>query len=224
MSRPSTIAIDGPSAAGKNTVGRRLAEKMGYRFVDTGAMYRALTWLAIKRGVDLDDEEALGELTLEADMDIRCSNSDTHNQVFVNGRDVTAELRRADVDRGVSLVSKVPAVREAMVAKQRQLAHERKVVMVGRDIGTVVLHDADMKFYLSASPEERARRRYLEQMDKGQSTDYGEVLDDLNRRDGIDSRRAHSPLKPAEDAVIVDTDGVDADGVVAEIVRLIEAR
>jgi len=224
MSAPLTMTIDGPSAVGKNTIGILLAKHFGYRFLDTGAMYRALTWEALQRGIGLEDEEALTGLANETEITLMSSTSDDgHCPVLVNGVDVTAETRRDDVEKGVSLVSKVAGVRKALVAKQRQLAREGKIVMAGRDIGTVVLPDAEMKIYLSASPEQRARRRYLELLRKNQFADYDRVLADLTRRDKIDSERAHAPLKPATDAHIVDTDGFSIDQVLAKVLHIIEA-
>ena len=224
MSIPQTMTIDGPSASGKNAIGILLAKRFGYRFLDTGAMYRALTWEAFQKGVDLENEEALTRLANDTEITLMSSTRDDgHCPVLVNGVDVSAETRREDVEKGVSLVSKVAGVRQALVAKQRQLAHEGKIVMAGRDIGTVVLPDAEMKIYLSASPEERARRRYLELLDKNQVADYDRVLADLSRRDKIDSERAHAPLKPAVDASIVDTDGYSIDQVLAKILDIIEA-
>lgn len=224
MTIPHTITIDGPGAAGKNTIGILLAKRYGYPFLDTGAVYRALTWQALQLGIGLEDEEALTKLALETEITLLSSKSDDgHCPVLVNGRDVSAETRREDVEKGVSLVSKVPGVREELVAKQRQMASEGGLVMAGRDIGTVVLPNADLKIYLTASPEERARRRFLELTKKNAPADYDNVLADLQRRDKIDSERAHAPLRPAVDAKIVDTDKLEIDQVIARVVEIIES-
>ncbi len=223
MTTPQTITIDGPGAVGKNTVGVLLAKRYDYLFLDTGAMYRALTWQALQLGVGLEDEEALTRLAVETEITLISSESDDgHCPVLVNGRDVSAETRREDVEKGVSLVSKVAGVREELVAKQRQMAIKGKLVMAGRDIGTVVLPNADLKIYLTASSEERARRRYIELTRKNELADYNNVLADLKRRDKIDSERAHAPLKPAVDAKIIDTDGLGIEQVVDRVVDIIE--
>lgn len=217
MPKPSTIAIDGPAASGKTTVGQRLARKLRYRFVDTGAMYRALTWEAARLGLDLEDETALTQLAQRTRIDIEPTKND---RVTVNGRDVTAELRRDAVELGVSLVSRVAGVRKVLVRKQRTLASVGNIVMAGRDIGTNVLPDADLKIYLDVSVEEQARRRYNELIENGEAADYQTILNGLTRRDNIDSNRSANPLKPAEDAVRIDTDKLAAEGVVAEILTL----
>lgn len=225
MRRPRTIAIDGPVAAGKNAVGSLLAERLGYRFIDTGAMYRALTWHALQRGIKLTDEEALSNLAAVTDIELLSGGGESGSgAVLVNRRDVSADIRREEVEKGVSLVAMVGGVRQQLVAKQRQMASKGDVVMVGRDIGTVVLADAELKIYLRASPEERARRRHLELVQRGQRTTYGHVLADLERRDRLDSGRALSPLQPAGDARMVDTDGLNVEQVVAEVLRIIESR
>jgi len=223
MWKPRTIAIDGPVAVGKNAVGSLLAERLKYRFLDTGAMYRALTWKAIGLGLDLEDEEALGELAVETEIDLVApEGNSSHGSVLVDGQDVSSEIRREEVERGVSPVSKVARVREELVAKQRGMAGGDGVVMVGRDIGTAVLPDADLKIYLVASPEVRARRRYLELVGQRKHIAYEQVLSDLERRDQIDSERPVSPLRPAADARIVDTDGLDIEQVLGRIVALID--
>lgn len=224
MFKPAVVAIDGPGAVGKNVIGGMVAKRLGYRFLDTGAMYRALTWQALQLSIDLSDEEALSELAAEMEIDLASvASNDERCLVFINGRDVSHETRHEEVEKGVSLVAKVAGVRQALVAKQRKLAHRGKVVMVGRDIGTMVLPDADLKIYLFASPEERARRRYLELLQRGEQAGYDQVLTDLKKRDKLDSERALAPLQPAADARIVDTDGLDVEEVLAQIVSIIEA-
>lgn len=215
MPKPVTIAIDGPVAAGKSAIGSLLAQRLGYRFLDTGAMYRALTWLAIELGIDLEDEKALEELAVGASIEL------APEAVTVDGRDVTSDIRREDVERGVSLVAKVAGVRRALVAKQRQMSQGGQVVVAGRDIGTVVLPHAELKLYLAASPEERARRRYLELVQRGQEASYDQVLAELKRRDKIDSERALAPLQPAPDAKVINTAGLNIEQVLAEIMDII---
>ncbi len=215
MPNPATIAIDGPVAVGKSAIGSLLAQRLGYRFLDTGAMYRALTWLALELGIDLEDEKALEELALGASIELAAET------VMVAGRDVTGDIRGEEVERGVSLVAKVAGVRRALVAKQQQLAQGGQVVMAGRDIGTVVLPRAELKLYLAASPEERARRRHLELVQRGEKAHYEQVLAELKRRDKIDSERALAPLQPAPDAKIIDTDGLNIEQVLAEIMGII---
>jgi len=221
--RPSLIAIDGPVASGKNAVGTLLAQRLGYRFIDTGAMYRALTWLALERGLDPEDEAALAELARNASIALAPLKDGAGYRVLVEGQDVSAEMVRGRVERAVSQVARVKGVRQALVEKQRQMARGGGVVMVGRDVGTVVLPQAQLKLYLEASAAERARRRYLEFLGRGEPADYGEVLADLERRDRIDSQRSDSPLKPAPDAHIIETDGLSIEEVLARILNIIEA-
>ena len=221
MSRPSTIAIDGPVASGKSTVGMRLARELGYRFVDTGAMYRALTWEAVDKGMDLEDEAALTKLAENTKIDIESSEV---GSVTVNGRAVTAELRIEPVERGVSPVAKVSGVRKVVVREQQKMAAGGKIVMAGRDIGTNVLTAADLKIYLDVSVEEQARRRYNELREIGEEVDYQTILDNLVRRDSIDSKRRANPLRPADDAIRIDTGKLDEDGVVKYILKMVNER
>ena len=224
--KPSTIAIDGPGGVGKNAVGGLLAKRLGYRFLDTGAMYRALTVKAIDENINLEDEEELYRLALRTNIEFH--DADLGNSpecpVSVDNRDVTAELHRTEVDAGVSLVSKVAGVRKILVAKQRAMAQGGRIVMVGRDIGTTVLPDADLKIFLVASPEERARRRYLQMQQQGIDAGYGYILNDLRRRDSIDSQREVSPLRAAEDAKVIDTEGKGIEQVVDEILKYIDQK
>ena len=221
--RPSTIAIDGPAAAGKTSVGKRLARALGYLFIDTGAMYRAVTRLALENGVDLEDSEGLGRearaCTLELGM--RVDDPETPTAILLNGVDVTEAINSPEVERGVSQVSRVPTVREAMVERQQQLARQGQVVMVGRDIGTVVLPSADLKLYLTASIEERGRRRHAEFRTSGRQEGYRKVLQQLQQRDKLDAERNVAPMRPAEDATIVNTDGLTMEQVVDKLYRLV---
>jgi cytidylate kinase len=215
------IAIDGPVAAGKSTVGRILAQKLGYRFIDTGVMYRALTWLALHHGVNLDNEKAVEKLAHDVSINIASpAKEERFCPVFIDRYDVTTKICSAEVEAGVSQVSKIAGVREALVAQQQHLAKGGNIVMAGRDIGTVVLPEAELKIYLIASVEERARRRYLEQLGQGKA-DYQAILAELKRRDEIDSQRSLSPLHPAPEAVILDTEGMGSEEVAAQILALI---
>jgi len=221
MPKSSTIAIDGPAACGKTTVGRLLAKKLGYRFVDTGAMYRALTWEALRLGVDIEDEGALGRLAESTKMELPPDGDDG---IIVNGRYINNELRSPEVDFGVSPVAKVPGVRKVLVRNQRLIARDGNIVMVGRDIGTNVLLDADLKVYLDVSIEEQARRRYKEMVEQGEKAEYKEILASLIRRDRIDSKRSVNPLRKADDAYVINTDIMDANGVLGEILKLADGR
>jgi cytidylate kinase len=212
---PSIIAIDGPAASGKSTLGSRLADELGYLFFDTGVMYRAVTWLALQRGVDLSDESAVTALAGTAQIDVAPPSQDDGRacDVLADGQDITWETRRHEVDANVSVVSAYAGVRQALSAQQRRIGLRGRVVMVGRDIGTVVLPEADLKVYLDATADERARRRYDEVRARGENPNYQEILDKVIQRDHIDSTRAVAPLRPAEDAVILDSDRLDADEV-----------
>ena len=214
-SPPSIIAIDGPAASGKSTIGKRLADHLGYLFFDTGVMYRAVTWIALQRGVDVRDERAVTRLAEETPIQVApASRSDGRAcDVIVEGRDITWETRRPEVDANVSVVSAYAGVRRALSAQQRRIGQRGRVVMVGRDIGTVVLPDADLKIYLDASAEQRARRRFDEIVARGEKADYDEILSKVRARDRIDSTRAVAPLRPADDALILDSDHLNADQV-----------
>ncbi len=222
MSELSSIAIDGPVASGKTAVGRVVATRLGIRFLDTGTMYRAVTWVAIQLGTDLDDDDALTAIAESVDM--RLVAGDAGDRLIVDGQDITDHIRDRDVERGVSLVSAVSGVRTALVGQQRVVASQGSIVMVGRDIGTVVLPDADVKVFLQASMEVRAKRRYDELRSLGKSPNYQHVTDDLARRDKIDSERADSPLRRAPDAVLLDTDDLTVEEVVRRIQGVAEAR
>lgn len=223
MGIPKIIAIDGPAASGKSTLGNRLAQALGYLYFDTGVMYRAVTWLALEQELDIADEAAITNLAVEARIDVRPpSISDGRSyDVFVDGQDITWQIRRPEVDANVSPVSAYPGVREALTLQQRRIGLRGNVVMVGRDIGTVVLPNADVKIYLDASAEERARRRYEELRQRGEPADYEAILRAMRRRDEIDSHRAVAPLRPAADAFILCSDGLDADQVLEKAKELV---
>jgi len=221
---PDVIAIDGPAASGKSTLGFMLAQRLGYLYLDTGCMYRALTLAALRGGVPLDDEIALTELAERVDMDVLplAGQSDGRQYtVLLDGEDVTWAIRRPEVDAAVSQVSTFARVREIMVRRQRDAARRQRVVMVGRDIGTVVMPDAPLKLYITATAEERARRRLLDRRRQGQDDDYEAILADVIRRDHIDSHRLHSPLRPAPDSLVIDTTDRRADAVLGDIVALL---
>lgn len=209
--KPCMIAIDGPSASGKSTLGKMLADKLGYTFFDTGVMYRAITWKALDQKLDPLGEATITRLAETCDLDIRPpSQADGRNcDILADGQDITWEIRQPEVEGQVSVVSAYPGVRSALTAQQRRIGLRGKIVMVGRDIGTVVLPEADVKLYLVASPEERARRRTAELQKRGQPAVYQEILEAMRLRDQIDSTRAISPARPAPDAVILDTDRLD---------------
>ena len=195
-----------------------LSKELGYRFLDTGVMYRALTWLALDQGIDLEDERALGHLASQTTIRMKDQHSGT---ALINGREVSEELRQPEVDRAVSLIARIPKVRAALVEQQREIAREGRTVVVGRDIGTVVLPDAGLKLFLVASVSERARRRYIELTGQGSGMAYDRVLKDLEARDNLDTGRRHSPLRPALDAVSLDTDVTGVEEVMEKVMELI---
>ena len=205
------IAIDGPVGSGKTVVGREVARRLGFLYLDTGLMYRAITWLALQRGIATDDEEGLGVLAEGHPLRIQGVEND---EVFVGGSLIGPELREPRVDGQVSSVARVPAVRKALVRQQRILADEGRIIVAGRDIGTVVLPDADLKVFLTASSESRAQRRWQELVDSGQSVVFQQVLEETNARDDTDIQRPISPLTPAQDAFMLDTEGMAVQQVV----------
>lgn len=220
------VAIDGPAASGKSTVARAIATELGMAYLDTGAMYRTVAVEAVRRGIALDDAEALTGLALEAHIHFgheRGTGLATH--VEVDGRDVTAEIRTPDADKAVSPVSAVPGVRAAMVEQPRRIAARgHDIVLEGRDIGSVVFPHAELKIFLTASAGERARRRTIDMERRGANMTYDEVLADIHRRDTYDSSRSASPLIKADDAIELDTTGMTILEVVSEIERLVAER
>lgn len=213
------IAIDGPSGAGKSTVAKAVAKKLGFACLDTGAMYRSVAWLASQKGIALDDDEALGSLARACVITFEHDGGDPiPRRVIIDGTDVTAVIRTAQIDKAVSPVSAAPSVRAAMVAQQQRIGAGGNYVIEGRDIGTTVFPDAEVKVFLTASDEERAHRRVRQNADRGiGSIDYDEVLADIKRRDDVDSSRATSPLKPADDAVLMDSTGMYIEEVIDQI-------
>lgn len=219
------IAIDGPAASGKSTIGCILAEKLGYLYLDTGVMYRAVTWAALDRGVPIEDEEAVTRLAETVTIEVIPATVEDGRQysILANGRDITWEIRSPDVNRYVSPVSAYQGVRRALTQQQRRIARDGGVVMVGRDIGTVVLPDAEVKLYLDASLEERSQRRYLEYQQRGQCVTIDEVRENVMLRDRIDSTRDTAPLRPAEDAIVIDTTSMSITEVVERTEAIVRA-
>lgn len=219
---PSIIALDGPAASGKSTVGRKLADELGYLFFDTGIMYRAVTWIALQHDMDLKDEAAVTGLAQTAQIDIRPPSEQDGRacDVLIGDKDVTWDMRSGEVEANVSVVSAYAGVRKALSEQQRRIGLRGKVVMVGRDIGTVVLPEADLKVYMDASAEERARRRYDEIVARGEKAEYDVILAKIVERDRIDSTRAVAPLRPADDAIFINTDEINADGVFNRVMEL----
>jgi cytidylate kinase len=217
------IAIDGPAASGKSTIGRLLAEQLGYLYFDTGVMYRSVTFFALVSGVAVEDQDAVTKLAEKLQIDIERSAKIGRDgyAVFVDGLDVTEEIRLPAVDAHVSVVSAYPGVRQALTIQQRRIGLRGRIVMVGRDVGTVVLPEADLKIFLDASIEERAGRRYLEAQQRGDRSSEQEILESMIDRDRIDSSRDIAPLKPAEDAIIVDTDGLSIEQVLVILQELV---
>jgi len=221
---PQVITIDGPAASGKSTVGLMLAKRLGYLYLDTGSMYRALTLRALERGVSPQDGAALGQLAVEMDLDVVPAGDATdgrHYTAMLDGRDVTWDIRSPEVDAAVSAVSSHLEVREEMVRRQRAFARRGRVVMVGRDIGTVVCPDAPLKLYITATAEQRARRRWRDRQQQGHADDYEVILADVIRRDKIDSTREHSPLRAAADAVSIDSSERSPESIVETILIMV---
>ena len=215
------VAIDGPAGAGKSTIAKRIARRLGYIYVDTGAMYRAMAYYLIQNQVDAADQEAIAAACQHADISI--CYQDGEQVVLLNGENVNAYLRTEAVGNMASVSSAVPEVRKKLVELQQKLARETNVVMDGRDIGTVVLPDADVKVYLTASVETRAKRRFLELQEKGEPTDLAKIAADIEDRDYRDMHRELSPLKQAEDAILLDTSALDFEEVMREMEKLVEA-
>jgi cytidylate kinase len=215
--KPLIIAIDGPSGAGKGTVARALAKRLGYRYLDTGAMYRAVAWKAAHDGLPLDDEHAVAALAEKAMLHV------DGNGVRIDGHDVTSAIRTAAIDRAATVTARLPNVRAALVARQRKAGANGGIVMEGRDVGTVVFPNADVKIYLDASPEERARRRAADPAHGvGKQAALADVASELQARDLSDSTRAASPLAKAPDAILVDTTNLTIDEVVERVMKIVE--
>jgi cytidylate kinase len=218
------IAVDGPAASGKSTLARRLAEALGFLYFDTGVMYRAVTVAALRQSVDINDDGAVSAIARTIDIDVRPPSIGDGRQydVLLDGEDITWEIRSAAVDTNVSQVSTYADVRQAMTDVQRQIGLRGDVVMVGRDIGTVVLPEADLKLYLDASVEARAMRRYQECVERSETMDYEDILAWMKERDRIDSTRLIAPLRPAEDAILLDSTDLDAEQVYEQALSLVQ--
>jgi cytidylate kinase len=218
--KPQLIAIDGPVAVGKSSVGSLLARRLGYVFFDTGMIYRAFTWKVLESGISIEDEQKICKLANTTKFDF-VPLQGCYLSPFIDDEDVSSKLLRPDVEAQVSLISKIAWVRQTLIQEQRRLAQRGKLVMAGRDIGTVVLPWAELKIFLTASTEERARRRYKELLERGENSSLEIVLSDLKKRDDMDINRTISPLKPAEDATIIDTENFTLEQVVDKIYALV---
>ena len=223
MSKTISIAIDGPAGAGKSTIAKRLAKELGYQYVDTGAIYRTVAYFLDLLGISPKDSDGVSRYIDELTVDIYYDETGLQH-MLMNGIDVTDEIRTPDISQKASLVSAQPVVREVLLDMQREVALENNVIMDGRDIGTVVLPNADVKIFLTASAEVRAQRRYAELQAKGAKDRYEQVLADIQRRDHQDSTRAIAPLKQAKDAVLVDTSSLDIDAAVEAIRRIVQEK
>ncbi len=221
---PLTIAIDGPVGAGKSTVSDEVARRLGILHLDTGAMYRAVGLCALQESIDIQDEESISRMVTSgrAQVDVRYENS--AQVTLLNGQDVSGLIRTQEVGQAASAVSRYPLVRQHLVRRQQELARRQSMLLDGRDIGTVVLKDATVKIYLTASPESRARRRMLQLREKGDETPYEAILAEVNARDYQDTHRAADPLRQAEDAVLVDSSDLSFDETVEAILALVEAK
>ncbi len=215
MDRNLIIAIDGPSGVGKGTIARRVAARLGYRHVDTGAMYRAVAWAAVQAGTALDEEDRVAQLAQRADIEV------SDGFTGINGHDVTRAIRTPEIDRAASVVARLPRVRGVLVERQRDVGAGGGVVMEGRDIGTVVFPDADVKIYLDAAAEERARRRASDAAHAGNGAALAEVATEMEARDRADSTRKSSPLMPAPDAHIIDTTGLSIEEVTERVLAIV---
>ena len=223
---PSIIAIDGPAASGKSTIGALLAEKLGYLYFDSGVMYRVVTAVALARNIAISDEPAITQLAEQVQIDFQppVVNDGRQFTVLADGRDITWDIRARVVDTNVSSVSAYAGVRRAMSAQQRRIGLQGRIVMVGRDIGTVVLPEADLKIYLDATEHERAHRRFLERAARGEAVEFEAVLREIQKRDQIDSSRSVAPLKQADDAIYLDSTGLDIVHVLDRVLEIVEAR
>jgi cytidylate kinase len=223
MSKPINIAIDGPSGAGKSTLARRLAAELNFVYVDTGAMFRTIALYCSRKGVDRSDKDAVVALLRSIHLDMRYG-ADGEQQMLLNGENVSGLIRTPEISMYTSAISAYPEVRSFLLEQQRELGRTKSILMDGRDIGTVVLPDAELKIFLSASPECRARRRYDELIEKGMDVKYEDILSDVIARDYADSHRDIAPLKPADDAIMVDTSGEDLETSVNKLLTIMRDR
>lgn len=216
------IAIDGPAGAGKSTIAKAAAKALGFIYVDTGALYRAVAYFMISHRIDVNKEDKVASYLCDVVPELKYIDGVQH--VFLNGEDVSDKIRTPEVSMGASAVSAIPRVRDFLFDLQKKIAAENNVVMDGRDIGTVVLPNADVKIYLTASAEERARRRHKELTEKGEAVSFEEVLADVNKRDYNDTHREVAPLKQAEDAILCDTTNVDLQGAIDMLINIINEK
>lgn len=216
MKKIFRVAVDGPSGAGKSTIAKAVADKLGIDYIDTGAMYRSVGYKMVCEGISVEDEERLRKMLDETDIDFY------ENNIILDGKIVNDKIRTSEISKMASLCSAVPAVREKLVELQRRMGEKKSVIMDGRDIGTNVFKDAEYKFFLTASPEERADRRYKELKEKGESISYDEVLNDIKQRDHNDSTRKLNPLRKADDALEVDTTGLSIEDVIDNVLKEIK--
>ena len=220
-----TIAIDGPAAVGKSTMGKLIARELGYTYIDTGAIYRAITWKVLKNNIDINDENMISNLVSDITITIEranCKSLNDYYHIFVDGEDVTKKIRDPRIDQNVSQIARLPKIRKQLINLQRKLAEKGNIVMEGRDIGSVILPQADIKLYFTASEEERIKRRYKELIDKGYNLDYEEVKKQIVQRDEIDSKRKYAPLIRAKDAILIDSTEKSIEEVKDEILRIIK--
>ena len=215
------IAIDGPAAVGKSTMGKLIAHELGYTYIDTGAIYRAITWKVLKNNIDINDENMISDIVSKTYITISLKD---YYHIFVDGEDVTEKIRDPKIDRNVSQIARLPKIRRQLIHLQRKLAEKGNIVMEGRDIGSVILPKADIKLYFSASEEERIKRRYKELIDKGYDVDYEEVKKHIVKRDEIDSKRKYAPLIKPKDAIIIDSTEKSIEEVKVEILKIIKSK
>lgn len=216
------IAIDGPAGAGKSSIAKEAAKQLGFIYVDTGALYRTVALNAIRKGADLNDPDAVVRTLSGTDISLAFENGS--QKVLLNGEDVSSKIRTEEISAGASKVSAIPKVREYLFDLQKSIAANNDCLMDGRDIGTVVLPNADLKVFLTATPEERARRRYQQNLDRGMDADYDRILEEVNQRDYQDTHRDIAPLRQADDAVLLDTTELNFDEVVDKLLKLVEER
>ena len=220
-----TIAIDGPAAVGKSTMGKLIARELGFLYIDTGAIYRAITWKVLKNSVNVSDENIISNLVSNTCVTIEkanCKSLNDYYHIFVDGEDVTEEIRNPRIDQNVSQIARLPKIRKQLIYLQRKLAEKGNIVMEGRDIGSIILPQADIKFYFTASEEERIKRRYKELISKGYSIDYEEVKKQIMQRDKIDSKRKYAPLIRAKDAILIDSTEKSIEEVKDKILKILK--
>ena len=222
-----TIAIDGPAAVGKSTIGKLIARELNYTYIDTGAIYRAITWKVLKNNIDVNDENTISEIVLNTRITIKKTNTNSlkdYYHIFVDGEDVTEEIRNPRIDQNVSQIARLSKIRKQLIYLQRELAEKGNIVMEGRDIGSVILPKADIKLYFTASEEERIKRRYKELTDKGYNLGYEEVKKQIVQRDEIDSKRKYAPLIRAKDAILIDSTEKSIEEVKDKILKIIRSK